>query len=203
MLENQLNIDLDLFQRISSGDDDAFRKLFTKYYDHVYSIAIRYLKAHELAEDMVQQVFLQVWEKRENLPTINHPGDYLFIIARNQLISLLRKNASHEKYIQYLKQRFNTGVETSELELVEKQNNRLIQQAISKLPPQQQQVYRLSREEGLNYGEIAAAMNITLHTVKWHMREALEGLRRILFAHKNDLLYLSLLMLLQEYLRIY
>jgi len=74
-----------LLLKIAEGDESAFRKLFEHYWDNIYSVALAFTKSPVIAEEMVQDVFVKIWTKRQYLPEVQKFSDYLFIIARNHI----------------------------------------------------------------------------------------------------------------------
>ena len=185
-----LFIEKELLSRISAGDGGAFELLFEQYYGRIYSIAFQYLKIHELAEDLVQLSFLKVWEKRESLPAIERFDAWLFKIARNELTDQFRKVSNHEKYQRRIQELFEEEQGNPEEQLINKQKLSLIRDAIRNLPPQQQLAYRLSRDKGLNYNEIADEMQVSVNTVRKHITLALASIRDFFKTHRSDFLIL-------------
>lgn len=170
-----------LLRRVATGDTTAYQELFTRYWDTVFSTALLLTKSPELAEDIAQDVFTMLWEKRAELPKVDRLESYLFITARNMIYSRLRKLASQEQYLQYIKAYFTeasaTGVdEQAELRELE----RMIQGAIQRLPSQQQKAFRLSRFEGMRHEEIAARMGVSRVTIKSYIVQAIATLRKAL-----------------------
>ena len=151
-----------------------------------------YIKLHELAEDIIQQVFLKLWEKRDILYGIDKLENYIFILTRNEILDYLRKQSVRQKYINRIKELFQEESRTPEQYLIAKQKGEILQKAVVSLPPQQQQAWRLSREKGLCYEDIAAEMGISLSTVKGHISCALRSIRQTLSLYKSDL-YLFLI----------
>jgi RNA polymerase sigma-70 factor (family 1) len=181
-----LHNEKELLLQISEGDSNAFGYLFERYYSVIYSASFKFLKVHELAEDMVQTSFLKIWEKRDTLATIERFDAYLFRVARNEMTDLFRKNLTREKHIQRIRELFEEEAGNPEDQLISKQKRALIADVIGDLPPQQQQAYRLSREQGMNYQAIASEMNLSVNTVKVHISLALKSLRSFFAQHKND-----------------
>jgi RNA polymerase sigma-70 factor (ECF subfamily) len=132
---------------------------------------------------MVQDIFLKIWLHRDQLPRIQKFNDYLFIIARNHILSLLRKKVNEQPFSDHLVEYFQERNNNPEDLLMYRETEYLVQKAIELLPPQQHAVYCLSREQGLNQEEIAARLNITVHTVKSHMNKALQFIRNYLYMH--------------------
>lgn len=171
----------ELLSQIAKGSQDAYLVIFQQYWDTVFSTSLLLTKSPELAEDIAQDVFTMIWEKRAQLPAIEKLEPFLFITARNMIYSRLRKLSSQETYRQYIKAYFSeasvTGVdEQTELRELE----RTIQGAILRLPSQQQKAFRLSRFEGMRHEEIAATMGVSRITIKSYIVQALASLRKTL-----------------------
>jgi RNA polymerase sigma-70 factor (family 1) len=177
-----------LLLRISEGDTNAFRHLFDRYYNVIYSASFRYLKVHELAEDMVQSSFLKIWEKRNSLTHVERFDDYLFRVAHNEMADHFRKHSRRDKHIQRIRELFTEESGSPEELLISKQKRALIADVISNLPPQQQTAYKLSRDEGLSYQEIAERMQLSVNTVKVHISQALKTLKIFFAQHKDEYL---------------
>jgi RNA polymerase sigma-70 factor (family 1) len=172
-----------LLSNVAKGDEAAFRTLFEHHWDNIYGVAFAFTKSPVIAEEMVQDIFLKIWLKREHLPQLKKFSDYLFIIARNHIISLLRKKTSEQPFTDHLLNYFQQAGHSPEDLLVCRETEWLVQKAIEQLPPQQHTIYCLSREKGLNQEEIASQLNISLHTVKSHMNKALQFIRHYLHTH--------------------
>ena len=183
-----------LLQKIAEGDGMAFRDLFDRYYGVIYSASFRYLKVHELAEDMVQASFLKIWEKRNNLSHVERFDHYLYRIAHNEMTDHFRKNSRRDKHLQRIHELFEEETGSPEELLITKQKRTLIADVIKSLPPQQQTAYKLSRDEGLSYLEIAERMNLSVNTIKVHISQALKTLKMFFARHKDEyLLWLFIL----------
>jgi RNA polymerase sigma-70 factor (ECF subfamily) len=185
MLPIQINA---IFIKATEGDKDAFEYLFRRYYDVFYSTALTYLKVRERAEDVVQQVFMKLWEKRAGLTGISSPESYLFIMMRNEVLSVLRQESRRSRYRQRIKELFSEETGTPEQSLINKQKKDILEQAIGQLPPRQREAWRLSRDKGLSYEEIARAMHLALPTVKGHISAALGFIRGYLSIYRDELL---------------
>lgn len=164
-------------------------------YDKLYSVALMYLKVHELAEDSTQQVFLKLWEKRDALAAVEDLDAFLFITARNEIFNSLRTRSRQESYRELIRELFMQEAGSPEELLILKQRSRLIDQVIGRLPERQQQAFRLSREKGLRYKEIAGVMKISVPTVKEHISNALQQIRSTLLIHKDEWLLLLIYLL--------
>lgn len=181
-----------LLQEIAKGNTSAFAKLYIAFYDKVYSVALHYLKIHELAEDSTQQVFLKLWERHSTLASVDDIDAFVFITARNEIFNSLRKRSMQESYRELIRELFLQETGSPEEMLILKQRARLVQRVIDRLPERQRQAFRLSREKGLRYKEIAGIMRISVPTVKEHISNALQQIRSSLMVHKDELLLILL-----------
>jgi RNA polymerase sigma-70 factor (family 1) len=188
LVQEPLHNEKQLLQKISEGDDAAFRHLFDRYYGQIYSASIRYLKVHELAEDLVQSSFLKIWEKRNSLSHVERFDHYLFRIAHNEMADHFRKHSKRDKHIQRIRELFEEETGSPEELLITKQKRALIADVISNLPTQQQTAYKLSRDEGLSYQEIAERMQLSVNTIKVHISQALKTLKIFFTQHKDEYL---------------
>lgn len=171
------NIDQNLLQLIAGGCERSFRKLYDLYAGKVYTMAMGYLKSPLEAQDVVQEIFVKVWEKRDGLPAIDNFPAYLYIIARNQLINQLQKKVPVYNQDELILQAIPEDRHLPQQQLDYRELTTLISHAIEQLPSRQQQVYRLSREQGLSHQQIAKQLNLSYDTVREHMSKALKNIR--------------------------
>ena len=183
-----------LINGVATGSEKAFRLLFQQYSHQIYSVALTMTKSIPLSEEVVQDVFLKIWLKRESLPGIENFNAYLFTIARNHIYNVLRSKATEPAFVEQLEQLCcSEGVMPDEV-FHAKETEQLLEKAVSQLPKQQQNVYRLSRQEGYDYNKIAASLGISRSTVKNHMTAALHHVRRYLHAQHGELILLALIL---------
>ncbi|HEV7382224.1 MAG TPA: RNA polymerase sigma-70 factor [Dyadobacter sp.] len=164
----------DILRQVADGDQRAFRQLFDLYHNklgaHIYHIT----KSRELAEEVVQDVFLKIWKNRTSLGDLNNFKSYLFVISRNHALNCLKTAAAKHFTINNLEQ---VSDEMPIADLFE-ENERylLVDEAIDRLPQQQKQVYLLSRHERLQYAEIAERMSLSRETVKKYLQISTESI---------------------------
>lgn len=183
----------DLLRKVAEGDEKAFGQLFHQHWDHIYTVALTITRSATIAEDLVQDIFLKIWLNRSQLTTIEHFDNYLFIIARNAIYTHLKRTGIKQSILQKLNTPGDTD-RTPEEELLAKESRKLVHDAVSRLSPQQQEVYRLSREGGLKYEEIALRLGISKSTVRNHMVKALQNIREYLEANTDGLLLILCLL---------
>lgn len=178
-----LHNERDLLLKVAEGNENAFRQLFDHYSDNIYSVALVLAKSSVMAEEIVQDVFLKIWMKREQLPSIEKFDGYLFMTARNHIYNELRRKTLEQPFAEHLEQHFQESSALPEEQLLLKETKHLIQKAVAQLPTQQRSVYELSRNDGLDHAQIAEKLGISKLTVKSHMTKALQFIRQYLKEH--------------------
>lgn len=170
----------ELLNRLAGGDENAFVTLFNAYQDYIFKVVYQFVKSQALAEELVQDIFLKVWQERQKLPHVQHFQNWLFILARNHLLRYLHRMALERKVRRVWTDERPLNENSTDYKLRNSQFNELLQETISNLPPQQQAVLRLAKEQYLTYEEIAQRLSISPNTVRIHMSKALEAVRRAL-----------------------
>ncbi|WP_257785603.1 RNA polymerase sigma factor [Pedobacter steynii] len=159
------------------GDRQAFSQLFEARYPGLYAFALKLTRSPVLSEEIIQDVFLNIWLNRSGLGNVANFRAYLHRIARNLSLNALRNIAKHKVLVGDFEADENFPDHSTEYALDYKDTVALMHKAIEKLPPQQQQVYNLCHKEGLTYEQAALRLNIAPATVHSHMKGALRGLR--------------------------
>jgi len=163
---------------LKKGDMVAFDTIYDLYCHRLYGFVFRYIKQEVDTEDIVQEVFIKIWEVRNQIDVYSSFESFLFTIAYNSTISLLRKRVNETKYIGHLKllQQVNSADDIIN-EIYFKELNEEVQSLLDQLTTRQKQIFQLSRNEGLTHAEIAKKLNISVNTVKNHMVTALSFLK--------------------------
>ena len=171
-------INRELILRLKNGDMGAFDTIYNKYCKRLYGFVIRYVKQDEDAEEIVQEVFVKIWENRNKIDIYSSFESFLFTITYNAAINLIRKRINEKKYLEHLKsiQEVNSPIELSD-EIQFKELNEKIESLLNELTPRQKEIFQLSRGEGLTHDEIAKKLNISSNTVKNHLVSALKYLK--------------------------
>ena len=157
----------------------AFDKVYELYSLKLFSFVFKILKNETDAEDIVQEVFVKIWESRDKLDDYKLLNSYLFTIAYNNSIDLIRKKISNNNYLEHLKNSASINLTPSIISQIEFSELEIqVEKLIANLPGRQKQVYLLHREEGLTYPEIAEQLGISKNTVENHMAKALKYLRQ-------------------------
>lgn len=182
-----------LLIKIQQGDQDAFIALYNRYHVALYNYILHFVKIPDIAEDIVQDVFLKAWEIKERINPAMSFTAYLYTISRNKVFKLMKKTTADEALRQQIMRQLRQNTEEPELQLLWQQYEQTLFQAIKQLPPQRQRVFRLCREEGKSYEEAAMELGISRNTVKEHMVLAVKGLKEYFLRHADISFLLTLL----------
>lgn len=199
MFETQPSNDKLLLQQLIAGNEQAFLTIFNTYRKEVYAYSLSILKSQTYAEEIVQEVFLKIWIKRNDLDVSLAFKPYIIVITKNMCLNFLKKaaydNKMREEIFYQSQKSFNpiyNQIQNKELEDLQKE-------ALNLLPPRRRLIFEMSRNEGKSYKEISQELGISLNTVKSQMTKALETLR--IFLLKNSDISFTLLLLAFKWLK--
>ena len=169
-------ITLETLEALRCGNHKAFESIFIAYYDRIRVFIFGYIKSESDAEELTEDLFVGLWEKRTSIDASKSFNSYLHTIARNAALNFLKKKYLHTAYIN------STPVSeyssTSEEDLIAKELGLLIDNVVDEMPEQRKQIYILSRNEGLNNAEIADQLNTTKRNVESQLSLALKEIRK-------------------------
>jgi RNA polymerase sigma-70 factor (ECF subfamily) len=188
VLLKALDNEKELLSRIANGDQHSYKIIFEHYWDQIYSTAFVFTKSADISEDLAQDVFAQIWIKKESLAAIQNFESFLYIMARNIAFDKLRKQVFTKKHSQYLKTYFEESLPQPEHQLEFKELEQVITNVIDQLPPQQRTAFRLSRFHGMSHEEIAKQMGISKQSVKSYIVRAIVTLKKFLAEHPDQYL---------------
>jgi RNA polymerase sigma-70 factor, ECF subfamily len=168
----------ELLLLMRKDDMVAFYQLYERYSRRLYGFVIRYMKLEADAEEIVQEVFIKIWESRNKIDVYSTFDSFLFTIAYNAMISQFRKRTNEKKYLEHLKslQQVETATDLND-EIHYNELNKKVQALLNELTPRQKEIFQLSREEGLTHEEIAIKLDISVNTVKKHITNTLAFLK--------------------------
>ena len=166
-----------LMKEIKADNMLAFDVLYKKYSKRLYNFGYSILKSQAEAENLLQDVFLNLWEKRHNLEKDSSVKSFVFTIAYNTAVSIMRKKAREQQFFDYLKTLQDLNQDPVNIEIEYNELNDKLNSIINKLPARQREVYLLHKNKGLKYQEIAERLNISVNTVENHMSRALKIIR--------------------------
>lgn len=169
--------DRKLIEALKAGDSVAYTELFDRYSGVLYRHAYRLLGDHDEAQDIVQDVFLNLWQKREQLDVTNSLSSYIYQSVRNRVLNLFTHQKVIDRYSASLKAFWEEGEYSTDQQIREKELAAVIQQEINALPPKMRHIYLLSRRDDINYRQIAEQEGISEKTVRNQVYNALQVLR--------------------------
>jgi len=167
---------LEFFHKISGGDEKAFEKLFRAFYPSLCLFASGILNNKESAEETVQETFLKIWENRLSLHINSSVKNYLFTAVRNRCLNQLQHEKIKNLHARRLMEETSPEIDYSD-HFLDPDLARIIGESILSLPEKRREIFRLNREDGLKYKDIAEKLNISLKTVETQMGLALRTLR--------------------------
>lgn len=172
-----------LFLRIKEGDTTSFNTLFTRYYKKLCYYSVRITNRGELSEEIIQELFIKIWENRESLIIENKVKSYLYRSAFNRSVNALRNNRSalvNDAEIQHPESYYNADNEILYFELEVK-----LFEIIDSFPEKQRNVFILKRFDNLSYKEIAAELDMSERMVEKYLSKSLTSLRKALSEYKE------------------
>lgn len=181
-----------LVKQLLAGNEKAFRKLFDTYRNDLYKFSLSMVFSKPYAEEIVQDVFLNLWLKRETINPELSFKSYLFTITRNKTISFLKKAANNKKLREEIFYKSQKSVNPTECYMREEELKIIKKEALDLLPPRRRLIFEMSRNDGKSYEEIAGELGISPNTVRNQMSMALVTLREFLLNNRDIALTLLL-----------
>lgn len=181
---------LDLLRH--QDNEQAFRELYERYWYKMYLTAYRKLRRREVAEELAQELFMMLWQKRASIRGTNLPA-FLGISLRNLMIDYIRKNIREEHYLTQLRLFFPEEVFATTEAVQHNELSEAIQKALGQLPEKTREIFILNRFEHLTIKEIAERLNLSDKTIEYHLSRSTSFLRQNLrdFVTSLVLFYLS------------
>lgn len=168
-----------LLQQMACEDRNAFTLLYKRYWEDLFITAAKALRGKEEAADVVQEVFLSLWNRRSELNLQGSLAAYLHTSIRYKCIHYIEKNITRRDYlVQLVEVAISVSSPDAETNLQLKEMQRAINKTVAKMPPKMQEVYKLSRQQHLSNKEISENMGISIETVKKHIQHALQLIRK-------------------------
>jgi len=166
-----------LVQKLVKGDEMAFELLFYRYRGKVGNFIKRSLPSHVDLEETVHEIFLRIWINRDKIDEQRPFAPYLFRVARNIVIDVLRKNIDRYIYLHDESFLSDLSINDTDLKIEEKERQNWLQSTLDKLPEKRKNIFIMNRFDGLSYSEIARKLNISENTVDTQIRRSLQYLR--------------------------
>ncbi len=169
--------DTALVSLLNTGDHDAFAEIYNRYVELLYRHAHKVLNDTDACNDVVQDVFLAVWNKHETLQIKDSLSAYLYRAVRNRVLDYVSRQVVADRYVDSIRDFASQGLCLTEESIREKELLALIEAEKAKLPPRTRHVFELNREQDLSYKEIGEQLHISEKTVKKQVHNALRAIR--------------------------
>lgn len=169
-------------------DQCAFEKIYKAYYSRLFRLGVSIVKSEELANEIYDDVLLNVWQKRKQLTEVNNFTVYIYVAMKNASLRQLSKIAK-TNHVE-INDDFDIAdpTPTAQEQMMSLELLGIINQAISELSPQCRQVFKLVKEDGLKYKEVAEILNVSIKNVEYHMGNALKKISYNVITVKNPVI---------------
>lgn len=174
-----IEIDYNVIKKLSEGDQGAFRIVFDLYYPKVYEFVRRLLKDDAQAQDVAQDIFVKIWERREMFGVeVKQFGRYIYVMSRNAALNSLRSLGRLSPLAENVA--LQSHAESVEEDYYAREKELIIRLTVCSMPEQRRRIFEMSRYMGMDNQTIATTLNISKKTVENHLTLALKTLRSVL-----------------------
>lgn len=191
-------IDSELLQQLRAGDHSAFEELYNRHSKKLYWKLKRMVKDPQEADELLQNLFVKVWEKREKIIVQQSFEAYLYRVAQHMAVDYFRKLERESRLQETVSKASPTVEESTEIQLMAKETQQLLDEAIAKLPEQRRRAFVLCKIEGKSYLEAAEIMQISPNTVHNHLVKGIQTVKQHLANSGRDIGILALLAVLTQ-----
>lgn len=161
---------------LRNGSIEAFELIFKKYWERLYTEAMYKLKSHDEAEEIIQGIFVTLWEKRESL-VINDLKSYLFVAVRNRVLNQIRSKLTRQQYWDYYKAFIPQQKDLTDDVVNYNGLTDALEDAINHLPQKSRDIFRLNRMEGKSVSEIADSLHLSEKAIEYHLTKSVKELK--------------------------
>ncbi|WP_185958331.1 RNA polymerase sigma factor [Fodinibius sediminis] len=172
---------------MKNGDRTSFKRLYKKYHKPLYYLSRKYLKNEAIAEDAVQDVFIKLWQKREDLDESASVRSFLFTMLKNHVLNMIRDKKNHKRILKdlTLNEQQNPGYNPIENKIIYTEYLDFLKKALKKLSPAERKVFQMKSFEGLTNAEIAELNKVSINTVKTQYYLSSKFIRNYLRKHAD------------------
>ncbi len=176
-----------LYKISQENDVESFKMIYRHYFPKLFRFCMAIIHTKELAEEIVDDVFMNLWEKRSHLHKIENPDVYLYVAVKNKSLDYLSKNRLRETVdISTISNDYLIfNIDPEQLMITEEMKKR-IHQAIDQLPPRCKHIFSLIKEDGLKYKDVASILNLSVKTVEAQMAIAMKKLMAAVLIYTNE-----------------
>lgn len=187
----------ELFSGLAKGDERCFDSIYQHYSARLFPYVDKIVRSRTLTEEIVQDIFVQLWINRHLLANVQYPTSYLFNIAANKTLTYLKKISNNQKLVDKMASGLSDYSNETEEQLIVRESTRVIEMAVAQLPEQRRLIWELSRNEGLSHKQIAERLGISPSTVNNQLGHAMQHVRSFL-ENRAGMLSLSIIILLSD-----
>ncbi len=180
-----------LIIRLKRGDQSAFNEIYRTFSKSLYLKVLRMVKDQDVADEIIQELFIKFWDHRQNLDEERSFQSYLYVIAQNMVYNYFRKQASDQKLLQVLINQHDEFTLSVEELMENKELSQLLSNAVKNLSPQRKQAFTLCKIEGRSYKEASEIMGVSVATINTHITQSLQIIKAHIIKHR----YLTILAL--------
>lgn len=184
MVSDKLNIEI-LTAQLQQGNEKAYTRLYDLFSKPLYRNIIRLVKEEDVAQEILQDLFLKIWESRENIIPEKSFKSFLFKVAENLVYAHFRKLAKDSRLIVKLIRSSIEFESSAEDAMISKENHALLKKAIENLSPQRKQIYTLCKLEGKSYEEVSSELGISTSTVRDHIVKANKAVKTYFYLNQD------------------
>lgn len=170
-------LDKEVLASFIAGGEDAFERIYYSYAERVFNVSFFLVKDTGWSDDIVQEVFIRLWENRAKIQSNQDLWTYLYVLTKRLALNKLRSIKRSQSCFEHLWRGLSEPADSTYNMLVAKELKTQLQEFLESLPPQQKKVFSLSRLEGFSYQEIAEQLGISPNTVKNHIVQATKSLK--------------------------
>lgn len=184
-MELREKTDTELVTLLIQNNEAAFSELYVRYKDKLYYFCLQILKSKEETNDIVQEIFIRIWESRSFINPNLSFSSFLYTMVRNRILNYFRDIDIDEKAKQILSKQKVTEEEAIDSNIIYSEYQAILQNAINCLPPQRQKIFNMSRIKNMSHKEIASELGISVNTVQEHISEALKFIKAYFSKHAD------------------
>ena len=177
-----------LVSRLQQGEEAAFREVYTTHFPKLYRYALTFAHSHEVAEEIVQEVFTTLWRKRQTINATQSLNHYLYTLTKHRCFRFLQQTARQATLRQELAHRLERSCCSTENEVIYNECYTITQEAIRQLPPRRQRIYQMARLEDRPLQEIAQNLGISISTVKNQLLIASRSVKSYFRSHTDHII---------------
>lgn len=182
-MEPKKDEDKILMRKLKEDDEKAFRAIYLKYHQELFTVAMKYLRSENLAEDAVHDIFVKLWDSRETLEKSGSLSGFLFTAIKNHVLNMVNAQKRKLQKEVELKQEKSRDEHSSDHKINVTEFQEVYKEAIDKLPSARRKVYELRIKEGLTNEEVADYQGISINTVKSQFYKASKFIREYIKEH--------------------